>query len=517
MRQWPGLNRDDAVAETQTKMSAPRARRAVSGTGGQGATGMPQGTTATRRNIDATSTRATGSHASLAESIADSFARQIADGVLQVGEKLPSIREYAKGNGYSKNTVISAFDLLTADGLVEPRRGAGFFVARGAVKQPDSADAVTRDRAMDIIWLMREQLQSKPEFLNLGEGFPPIRWLEETRLDQFHQRVVRTGVGSLFRYGSRFGYLPLRQLLQHKMASYEIEATPQQIVLTHGANQAMDLVLRYFIRPGDTVLVDDPGYYALFGKIRLCGAQMLGVPRRTDGPDIDALAQLLKQHRPKLFFTQSVGHNPTAADTSAAKAHRILQLAEAHDLIIVENDALADLKPRSATRIASLDQLRRTIYIGSFSKSVSAALRVGFLACDTTLASDLADVKMLTHVSSSEYCERTLEVILSEGHFLRHTADMQDKLRRATAAGIKALRQMDATIFRESEQSLYLWARLAGHDDAFALTRKMFEKSVILAPGALFSPQSDRFSPWCRFNVAYLTDPRFMQALASLT
>lgn len=513
MRQWPGSSRDDVASETRDETSADSVYRL--GKGANARAPLHGASHPTPEN-EISRKRAPGGLASLSQTIADNLARQIADGVLRAGDKLPSIREYAKGNGYSKNTVISAFDLLTADGLVEPRRGAGFFVARGAVRQPDSADAVTLDRAMDIVWLMREQLQSKPEFLNLGEGFPPIRWLEETRLDQFHQRVVRTGVGSLFRYGSRFGYLPLRQLLQHKLAGYEIEAKPQQIVLTHGANQAMDLVLRYFIRPGDTVLVDDPGYYALFGKIRLSGAQMVGVPRGVDGPDIDALTLLLKQHRPKLFFTQSVGHNPTATDISAAKAHRILQLAEAHDLIVVENDALADLKPRSATRIASLDQLNRTIYIGSFSKSVSAALRVGFLACDATLASDLADVKMLTHVSSSEYCERTLEVILSEGHFLRHTAQMQDKLRRATAAGIKALTQIDATIFRESEQSLYLWARLAGHDDAFALTRRMFEKSVILAPGALFSPQSDRSSPWCRFNVAYLTDPRFIQALNAL-
>lgn len=453
---------------------------------------------------------------SLAATIADNLSRQIEDGVLQAGDKLPSIREYAKGNGYSKNTVISAFDILTANGLVEPRRGAGFFVTRSARPKPEMVDNSTLDRAIDIVWLMREQLQSKPEFLNLGEGFPPIRWLEEIRLDQFHQRVVRTGLASLFRYGSRFGYLPLRQHLQHKLAAYEIEAAPNQIVLTHGANQAMDLVLRYFTRPGDSVLVDDPGYYVLFGKLKLSGVKMLGVPRRVDGPDIEALGNLLKQHRPRLFFTQSVGHNPTATDTSAAKAHRILQLAEAHNLMIVEDDALADLKPRLTPRIATLDQLRRTLYIGSFSKSVSAALRVGFIACDAALASDLADVKMLTHVSSSEYCERTLEVILSEGHFLRHTTHLQDKLRRATANGIRALERLGATLYRPSEQSLYLWARLPGQDNSIELARAMLEQSVILAPGAVFSPQGDKLSPWCRYNVAYLEDARFVKALERL-
>ncbi|MFT4435399.1 PLP-dependent aminotransferase family protein [Caballeronia sp. 15715] len=452
----------------------------------------------------------------LPRSIADNLARQIKDGLLQAGAKLPSIREYAEGNGCSKNTVISAFDILTASGLIEPKRGSGFFVSRSVDVQPVGEEPTTLDRAMDVVWLMREQLQNKPEFLNLGEGFPPVEWLEETRLDQFHQRVVRTGVGSLFRYGSRFGYLPLRQHLQQKLAAYEIEAAPTQIVLTHGANQAMDMVLRYFVRPGDTVLVDDPGYYPLFGKLKLSGANMVGVPREIDGPDIAVLEEHLKTYRPKLFFTQSVGHNPTATDTSAAKAHRILRLAETYDLTIVENDALADLKPRSLTRISTLDQLRRTIYIGSFAKSVSAALRVGFLACDPALASDLADVKMLTHVSSSEYCERTLEAILSDGHFLRHTNHMQEKLRRATEAGVNALHALGATIYKVSEQSLYLWAALPHCEDSIKFAQAMLAQSVILAPGTVFSPHAESVSPYCRFNVAYLKDPRFAAALKAL-
>ncbi len=457
----------------------------------------------------------------LSETIADNLARQIEDGVLAAGSKLPSIREYADASNCSKNTVVSAFDILTANGLIEPRRGSGFFVRRqaagAAAPDVDTEDTTTLDRAMDVVWLMREQLHESANVLNLGEGFPPVDWLAKTRLDLYHQRVVRTGVASLFRYGSRYGYLPLRQSLQQKLAGYDIDAQPSQIVLTHGANQAIDIVLRYFVRPGDAVLVDEPGYYPLFGKLKLSGARIVGIPRETDGPSIAALEAELATHKPRLFFTQSVGHNPTATDTSAAKAHRILQLAEAHDLIVVEDDALADLKPRTLTRIATLDQLRRTIYVGSFAKSVSAALRVGFLACDAGLASDLADVKMLMHVSSSEYCERTVDAIVSDGHFLRHTNFLQDKLRRATESGIAALQRLGATIFRDSEQSLYLWAALPGWPDSMQLAQALIEHGVILAPGAVFAPEPDRLSPWCRFNVAYLADRRFVAALKAVS
>jgi DNA-binding transcriptional MocR family regulator len=453
---------------------------------------------------------------SLSDSMADNLAKQIEEGLLPAGAKLPSIREYAEASGCSKNTVIRAFDILTANGLIEPRRGSGFFVSRQVKAANQVDETTTLDRAMDVVWLMREQLQVKPEVLNLGEGFPPVEWLEETRLDQYHQRVVRTGVASLFRYGSRYGYLPLRQSLQQKLAGYEIEAGPSQIVLTHGANQAMDMVIRYYVRPGDTVLVDDPGYYPLFGKLKLSGANIVGVPRDVDGPNILKLEEHLTTYRPKLFFTQSVGQNPTATDTSAAKAHRILQLAEAHDLTIVENDALADLRPRTLTRIATLDQLRRTIYIGSFAKSVSAALRVGFLACNASLASDLADVKMLTHVSSSEYCERTLDAIISDGHFLRHTNHLQEKLQRATSAAINALTRLGADIYKVTDRSMYLWASLPGYADSMKLAEALIKHGVILAPGAIFSPRSDQVSAYCRFNVAYLADKRFATALSAI-
>src|SRR5256885_5157757 len=90
----------------------------------------------------------------------------------------------------------------------------------------------------------------------------------------------------------------------------------------------MDLVIRYFVPPGATVLVDEPGYYPLFGKLRLAGAHVVGVPRLADGPDVAALESLLAQHRPRLFFTQSLAHNPTGSDISAAKAYKVLQLAE---------------------------------------------------------------------------------------------------------------------------------------------------------------------------------------------
>ncbi len=181
-------------------------------------------------------------------------------------------------------------------------------------------------------------------------------------------------------YGSSWGYLPLRERICLSMAERSIRCTPDQVLLTHGANHAMDLIMRDMLEPGDAVLVDDPGYYPLYGKLRLAKARVVGIRRTPDGPDLDDLAAKVVGLRPKLFFTQSLAHNPTGGSLSLPVAHGLLQLAERHDFHIVEDDPFADILPAASPRLAALDQLRRVLYVGTFSKTLSASLRVGYVA-----------------------------------------------------------------------------------------------------------------------------------------
>jgi DNA-binding transcriptional MocR family regulator len=448
--------------------------------------------------------------------LADSLEQQIADGAFRVGDKLPSLRELARLRNYGKNTVVSAFELLVARGLIEPRRGAGYFVKPRPQPAPTrqvEEDAGSLGRAMGIVWLMRNQLREEPGQLHVGDGFPPTEWLAGARLDRHHHKVARGGLGTLFRYGNRFGYEPLRQRLVRRLADLQIEATTRQIVLTHGANEAMDMIVRYFVPPGAVVLADEPGYYPLFGKLHLAGAQTVGVPRLADGPDPVALEQLLMRHRPRLFFTQSLAHNPTGSDLAAGRARRVLELARQYNLMVVENDAMADFKPTSGTRLAALDGLERTLYVGSFSKSLSAALRVGFIACSVDLASDLADLKALVHVSSSEYCERTVETLLGERQYQRHLEHLRLRVTESTAAAQALLRGFGAELFADPPQSLFLWARLPGVADSLDLAQAMLARQVMMAPGRIFSVDPQAVSPWSRFNVGAVLDARFPKAL----
>jgi len=163
-----------------------------------------------------------------------------------------------------------------------------------------------------------------------------------------------------------WGFLPLRERLALTLGERSIKVSPEQVLLTQGANHALDLVARQLLEPGDTALVDSPGYYPLFGKLKLAKVEIADVRRLSDGPDLDELAAKAANLKPKVFFTQSLAHNPTGGSITPACAYRLLQIAEQHGFYVVEDDPFADVLPAASPRLAALDQLERVIYIGTF-------------------------------------------------------------------------------------------------------------------------------------------------------
>ena len=173
-----------------------------------------------------------------------------------------------------------------------------------------------------------------------------------------------------------------------------------QIVTSVGATHALDIVARTLLKPGDAVLVDDPGWAVEHARLISMGMHLLPVPRGPAGPDLEVMRRLIQAHRPRLYVTVSVLHNPTGAMLSLAAAHQVLQLAEAHDLILVEDDTYAWLAPAHAPRLAALDGLRRTIYVTGFSKILAPNWRVGALAAPPALVDRIVDTKLLSSLTT---------------------------------------------------------------------------------------------------------------------
>ncbi len=448
----------------------------------------------------------------LVDQITRGLERLIDERVLRPGARLPSIRQFAKDHGVSRFTVVQAYDRLVAAGFAESRRGSGFYVSQ---RQPPErqASACQLDSAMDVLWLVRNSTQAYAMKHLPGCGWLPADWLDSASVERALRHLARQGAGALLDgYGNACGYRPLRQDVQRHLTQLGVGAELDQIVTTHGACHAMDLIARYLLRPGDRVLVDDPGYFHVFGHLQSLGVEIIGVPRTPEGPDTQVLEQLLEAHRPKAFFTTTVLHNPTGTSISHACAHRVLRLAEAFDLAIVEDDAYGDFHPRSTPRLAALDQLQRVIYINSFAKTVTAKLRLGYMAGRSSLMQDLVDLKLLTGVTSSEFNERLVHHILCDGNYRKHLHRLRQRLQEARQRTMVALESCGLTLYTEAEHGPFLWARFPHLDDVAEVASLAAQEDIMLAPGMIFRPHRQP-SPWLRFNVAFCDAPPVFEFL----
>ncbi|MCB1778385.1 MAG: aminotransferase class I/II-fold pyridoxal phosphate-dependent enzyme, partial [Candidatus Competibacteraceae bacterium] len=184
--------------------------------------------------------------------------------LLRPGSRLPSIRQCADRHGVSRFTVVEAYERLVAQGYLESRRGSGFYVRE---RRPLTASPTVTapPPTLDVVWLARAMFQELPPERMPGSGLLPPDWLDSALLGRGLRATTRGDSASLLGYGEPQGYAPLRSQLQITLAEIEIAAAPEQIVLTAGVTQALDLIARQFLRPGDAVLVDDPGWFLMFG------------------------------------------------------------------------------------------------------------------------------------------------------------------------------------------------------------------------------------------------------------
>jgi len=458
--------------------------------------------------------------APLADGIVEWWRARIDDRIVRPGIRLPSIRRFAADQRVSRHTVVEAYERLVELGYVEARRGSGFYVrARPVPAVRTARESAAPASRIDVAWLLRSMFRDLPYDRMPGGGLLPPDWLDSALIAESARSVARAAKRSWLSYGTPQGYVSLRQQLSLKLSAVEIPAEPEQIVTTAGVTHAIDLVARHFLEPGDAVFVDDPGWFVMFARFAMLGARVIGVPRGADGPNVDALRALLAAHRPKLFVLSSVLHNPTGTSMTATNAYAVLQLAEEHGVTLVEDDIYGDLSPDASShaparpapvRLAAMDRRRRVIYIGGFSKTLAANLRVGYLVAPSDLVQPLTDQKLIGSLTTPEFGERVIARVLLERRYARHCAALRLKLEVARRAVVARLKKLGAHGYAADGQGIFLWADIG--TDTNALATRLFDAGYLAAPGSLFSP-TQLPSTWMRFNVASSQNPAMWKAL----
>ncbi len=416
--------------------------------------------------------------------------------------------------GFSKSTVVEAYERLVAEGVIRARPGSGFYIAAPLAPLALAEVEPRVEREIDPLWMLRQSLALRPDALKPGCGWLPENWMPEQLMRKSLRALARNGSPtSITGYGPSQGAEPLRQLIARRLADQGVEAAPSQVMLTDSGTHAVDLVCRFLLEPGDTVLVDDPGYFNFHALLRAHRAKPVGIPYTRQGPDLAAFAQALAEHRPRLYITNSAMHNPTGATLSAASAHRLLKLAEAHDLIIVEDDIFADFEREAATRLAAFDGLDRVIRVGSFSKSLSGAVRCGHVAARPDWIAALIDLRISTGMTGSPLAADLLHTALTDGGYRRHMDRVRGQLEQAMSRTIRRLKAVGVTPWIERSAGLFLWARLPDGVDAVEVARQGLAQDVVFAPGNVFSVAHAATS-YLRFNVAMMEDERIFRVLS---
>lgn len=447
------------------------------------------------------------------EAVMGEIRARIAARRLVPGARLPSVRDLAESAGVSKSTVVDAYERLVAEGAITSRRGSGFFVA-GATRplslqslQPDL------DRAIDPLWVTRQSLTCGPQVLKPGWGILPDSYSPDASVQRALRSIARDGAShDRLSYARPLGHAPLRETIALRLGERGIAVDPERIILTDSATQGLDLLLRLFIEPGDTVLVDDPCYFNFLAMLLSHRASVVGVPFGRDGVDVAALERLMATHRPRLYLTTAGPQNPTGAISSSAGAHRVLTLAERHDVIVIEDDTFADLEHEPSPRLAGLDGLDRVVGVGCHSKTVSAAIRSGYVVAKPEWIEALVDLKLSTSHGNGHLASVLLHHVLMGGTYKRHLEALRGKLARDRAATLRRLRPLGLKPLIEPRAGMFVWAELPDGLDGAAVARRALAEDVLLAPGNAFSA-SHRVASYLRFNVAGCAEPRVFDVL----
>ncbi len=433
----------------------------------------------------------------------DRIAELIEDGALRPGDRLPSSRRLAELTGVHRSTVVEAYSELHSLGYVESRAGSYTTVRRrapsgrhaerqraGGAAQLDWSRVVVRAAARSPVAdpIPAPPRRGEVDFESL-KADPNLAQCDELR------RITRSALAragsAAFDYADPRGYPPLRETLARRLRAQGVGMDSESLLVTSGAQPALDLVLRALVRPGDRIAVEAPTYGGMHALLALHGARPLEIPMREDGMDLQVLERALRRHRPRLVYTMPSFHNPTGVTTGAAHRERLLAICAAAQTPILEDGFEEELKcfGEAAPPIKALDGAGLTIYVGTFSKLVFPGLRVGWIAAPRPFIELVAPMLQASQLSVSTVSQLVAQQFCSGGDLDAHLRRVHRVYRRRMLALARGLAEhLPGAIERTRPTGGYVtWLTLPrARRSESAWLERLHAAGLRLAPGSRF-------------------------------
>jgi 2-aminoadipate transaminase len=476
------------------------------------------------------------SHVPLYVQLRDQLRAMISAGELRPGERIPASRAMAAQLGVHRTTIANAYAELAAEGLISGHVGRGTFVAEaaaGSVAAGSPAVVPQRGKQAGLRWealfadergeeALNRLLPAAPaDAISFAVARPPEAFFPLADFRRCCNAALRREGERILQLGSSDGYAPLKQALLAWLESEGVHANERQLLITDGCQQALDLLAKAFLRPGDTIVLENPTYP---GSITMLdGARVRAVPVPVDlaagGIDLDALELALRQNRIKLIFVIPDFHNPTGVTMPLAGRRRLLELAARYEVPVVEDHIYARVRLRGSPvpSLKSLDAAGLVIQIDSFSKVAFPGLRVGWCLAPESVIERMRLIKQATDLHTSQLAQATLAEFLRRGCLERHLARMRRLyLRRLEAAEQALARHMPEGVrWTRPEGGMSLWVSLPAGFDSAELLGEARERGVLYAPGRYFylsAPEPNTL----RLGFAALEERKIARGIARL-
>jgi GntR family transcriptional regulator/MocR family aminotransferase len=470
----------------------------------------------------------------LYQQIWEHIAGLIQEGVLPPKTRLPATRQLAADLGVNRITVSNAYAELEAAGLVYAQTGRGTFVnplpqaqAEATLKTPREEAVPMWQQALaarplpsgDGQWRRLQAQAREPGVISFAGGVPD---LDTFPVDDFRKamaRVFRRDGRAAMEYGQMQGFPPLREAIARFLVEQGIAATPDEIFIASGSQQALSLVAMALLRPGDTVVVESPTYTHAIQLFNWLDARMLGVPTDEEGMQVALLEHLLRHHRPRLIYTMPTFHNPTGTTLSGRRRRDLLALAQRHGLPIIEDDYIGGLRydgPREPS-LKALDGAGCVVHISTFSKMLMPGPRVGFVLTRGPLLERLIALKRQTDLGTSGLIQRAVELYIGEGRWRAHTRRVSRVYHRRRDAMLQAMAAHFPPEARWTvpKGGFFVWVRLPEWVSITDLYMTAIERGVAFAPGPPFFPGAPTY-PAFRLSFSQATPPRIVEGIERL-
>ena len=427
--------------------------------------------------------------------IAAAIRTQAEEGQLAADQRLPATRDLARSLGVNRNTVVAAYDLLIRDGRARSHTGRGTFLVESPPPQNhddnwyggfSQAVGGAVDAGLQSIY----RLAISNEGISFVGSYPadeliPVKPFEKA----MQQALGEHGVRNLS-YGPSAGQPALRAAIAERMRKDGSKVNGDDVLVTNGAQQALQLVFRTFLDRGDPIAIEEPTYTGALSVLESMGARVIGVPVDERGVRPDLLEVVLERHRPKLLYLQPTFHNPTTCEMDLERRQEVLELARRFRCTIVEDDWGGELRfeGKKLPTLHALDGGAHVIYVSTFSKNLMPGLRLGWLAAPAPVLRRLVALKRVQDCGSSPVLQAALHAFLEHGGMERHLEQTLPRYQERRDAMLAALQASfpDGARWSRPQGGLFVWITLPSAFDGNELFVAARQNGVLYSRGELF-------------------------------